>query len=548
MQLRAVVSALVLALVAFPSPVLAEAGEAPREQIAPAPAAGAPMLHGKLSLSLADALAMGLENNLDVEVQRYEPLIAYEGKRAAWGAYDPEWFADFGYSSIEDPNSFALNETPLSIQDTTDGFGGFRGLVPLLGTEYNLQFQGSRVTTNSTIQALSPELRSSFSLTFTQPLLRNLIWRKEWKEVRSTRVLHAASQEEFRKAVMDVVRGIEDAYWQLIAAEEQRRVAEKSLDTTRALLDQTQTQYEVGVVSKVEVVEAEAGVAEREVNVIRAENDYFNAQDVLIDAVLGPHLRAESTLEIEPTDRPEDYVTYEVDVELAVQKAFQKRPELAAAEREIERNRIELRFAKNQRLPQLDAQISYGNRGIGGEQSPSFDSCRFDPDPACVPTPIPSRSFGDSLDNYFTSDAADQFTVRGLISIPIPNTGARRGVSIAELELRSAKTQKRQLEQSIILEVRRAARELKLSQEAIEASERRRLAAAEQLRAERIRLEYGESTPFDVLQRERDLVDAESEKISALQVYRSSATGLDRAQGTILQNRNIAIDAVSSLR
>jgi outer membrane protein TolC len=512
------------------------------------------MLHGKLSLSLADALGMGLENNLDVEVQRHEPLIAYEEERAAWGAYDPEWFADFGYSSIEDPNSFALDATTVSIQDTTDGFGGFRGLVPLLGTQYTLQFEGSRVTTNSTIQSLSPELRSGFSLSVKQPLLRNLVWDQAWTQVKTTRVVHAASQEQFRRDVMDVVRGIEDAYWQLIAAEEQRRVAEKSLDTTQALLDQTQTQYEVGVVSKVEVVEAEAGVAEREVNVIRAENDYRNAQDVLIDAVLGPHLRAESTLEIEPSDRPEDYVPYEIDVELAVQRAFQNRPELAVAEREIERNRIQLQFAKNQRLPQLDAQVSYGNRGIGGEQSPSFDPCRFETDPIaralCQANPptVPSRSFGDSLDNFFTSDAADQFTVRGLISIPIPNTGARRGVSIAELELRSAKTQKRQLEQSIILEVRKAARDLESAQEGIKASERRRLAAEEQLRAERIRLEYGESTPFDVLQRERDLVDAESEKIAALQKYRSSATELDRAQGTILENRNIAIDAVSSLR
>jgi outer membrane protein TolC len=531
---------------ATPAPLAEE--EAPPEQIGPPPAAGGPMLHGKLALSLADAIAMGLENNLNVEVQRHEPLIASEDAEAAWGSYDPEWFGEVGYSSIEDPNSFVLDATTVAIRDTTDGFGGFRGLVPLLGTWYNLEFGGSRLKTNSTIQALSPELRSSFSISVTQPLLRDLIWDQAWTQVKTTRLVHAASEEWFRKDVMDVVRGIEGAYWELIAAEEQRRVAEKSLDTTSALLDQTQTQYEVGVVSKVEVFEAEAGVAEREVNLIVAENAYRNAQDVLIDAVLGRHLRAESTLEIEPTDRPEDYVSYEIEVEQAVQKAFRNRPELAVAEREIERNRIQLRFARNQRLPQLDAQISYGNRGIGGEQSPLFDSCRFDPDPACVPTSIPSRSFGDSLDDYFTSRAADQFTVRGLVSIPIPNTAARHGVSKAELELRRARTIKRRQEQEIILEVRKAARELVFAQEGIEASERRRLAAEEQLRAERIRLEYGESTPFDVLQRERDLVGAESEKIRALQVYRTSATSLDWAQGTILQNRNIAIDAVSSLR
>ena len=99
-----------------------------------------------------------------------------------------------------------------------------------------------------------------------------------------------------------------------------------------------------------------------------------------------------------------------------------------------------------------------------------------------------------------------------------------------------------------MLEVRLAARNLSAAQEGIEASKRRVDAAAEQLRAEKIRLEYGESTPFDVLLRERDLVAAETEKIFAFRVYRTSVTDLDRCQGTILQNRNIAIDQVGRLR
>jgi outer membrane protein TolC len=121
-------------------------------------------------------------------------------------------------------------------------------------------------------------------------------------------------------------------------------------------------------------------------------------------------------------------------------------------------------------------------------------------------------------------------------------------VSQAELELRRALTRRRRLEQSIILEVRKAVRDLKSAQEGIEAAERRTVAAGEQLRAEEIRLEYGESTPFDVLLRDRDLVDAESQEIVAFQTYRTSATGLDRAQGTILRSHNIAIDQVRQLR
>ena len=73
-------------------------------------------------------------------------------------------------------------------------------------------------------------------------------------------------------------------------------------------------------------------------------------------------------------------------------------------------------------------------------------------------------------------------------------------------------------------------------------------AAAEQLRAEHVRLEHGESTPFDVLLREQDLVQAQSQKILAQNTYHNSITALDRAQGTILERNQIVVDQAAALR
>ena len=119
-------------------------------------------------------------------------------------------FAEFGYADIENPNSFVLNEQFVNVDESYDGFGGFRGLVPYLGSYYNFQFDGSRTTTNSTIQALTPELRSSFSLSLGQPLLRGLIWNEPWTRVKTTRVLYDESLEDFRRRVMDTVQEVED--------------------------------------------------------------------------------------------------------------------------------------------------------------------------------------------------------------------------------------------------------------------------------------------------------------------------------------------------
>jgi outer membrane protein TolC len=509
----------------------------------------APLLHGKLALTLEDAIKMGLENNLDVQVERYAPVIAGYDEEIAWGAYDPEIFSEFGYSDVQTPNANILFGTQSTVDRQTGGFGGLRGALPLLSTEYSAQFEGSRTTTNRSIQALSPEYDSGWSLSLTQPVLRDLIWNQPWTQVKTTRLLMESSHEDFRRAVMDTVSSIEDAYWALIANDEERRVAAKSLETAQALLDQTKTQFEVGVVSRVEVTEAEAGLSQREVNLIRAENQYRNQQDVLIDLVLGPGLRSASTLELAPTDQPEEYVPYEIDVPSAVERAFEHRPELDSAQKQIERQEIQLRFAKNQRLPELDGIFSFGESGLAGNKSGSFDPCRFSQDPACDPLDPaldPSQGgWSNTTDDY---DDNPTFTARARFSIPFPNTVARKNVSRTDVELRRARTLKRRLEQSIILEVRRAARNLEASQEAIDAARDAERAAQEQLRAERIRLEYGESTPFDVLQREEDLVDRENELIGAFQAYRTSVTALDRAQGTILSNRNIKIAEVSALR
>jgi outer membrane protein TolC len=291
-------------------------------------------------------------------------------------------------------------------------------------------------------------------------------------------------------------------------------------------------------------VEAEAGVADRDFNLIAADNRYRTAQDRLINLVLGTGLTADSALRIEPTDPPKDYVTYHVDTEEATKRAFEQRPELKIADDAIERQKLELKFAKNERLPSLDIQFNYGNRGLAGRQNPNL--LGFDGAPA-DPGSVQEGDFGNTLDDFLTNKAADQISARALLTIPLTNTAARSKVSQSELALRRTSVEKRRLEQNIILEVRKAVRDLQSSQEGIEAAQRASAASAEQLRAERIRLEYGESTPFDVLLREEDFVEAESREINAIRLYRTSVTGLSRAQGSILANRNIAIDEISAV-
>jgi len=500
-----------------------------------------------LALSLQEAIEQGLQNNLGVQIQRFNPLIAEEDMRIAWGAYDPIWESEIGWNSERLPTSSGFDVTNFSTGSTLDGEGGLVGLLPLLSTQYSAKLASQRVKTNFPFADLSPEYRSTTIFSVTQPLLRDLIWNEPWTRVKVSTIGYASSREAFRMDVMDIVSGIENAYWSLISTHEEMLVAEKSLETSRALLDQTQTQYEVGVVSKVEVVQAEAGVADREFRLIVAKNRYRQSQDDLIDLVLGEQLHPETTLAIQPTDRADEYVTYEVDAEESTRVAFQNRPELTLADQAIERLTVQEKFAKNQRLPRLDVVGSYFYQGLSGKDNPAcIDIIGGVPAP-CDPSGTPP-SYTDSYNDFYDSNGANNWNIRGMFSIPIPNTSARHRYTQAKIELRQARTQKRRVELDIIKQIRTAARNILSAQEGIQAAERGVAAAAEQLRAEEIRLEYGESTPFDVLQREDDLVQAQSQKIAAFQAYWTSLTALDRQQGTILRNRNIAIDEVMTMR
>jgi outer membrane protein TolC len=480
-------------------------------------------------LSLAEALALSVQKNLDVEVARYEPLIAEQDMLATWGAYDPVLSANLGRQKAETPSGFNFNTTIKNIVKQTNGGTALTALLPYIGASIGFELNSGVRRQNQSFQRFSRQYDSEIFLSATIPLLRGLIWSRSWTDVKISEVAYHTSQDGFSRAVMDVTEATINSYWNLVATHEQYRVERKSLETARALLDQSKTQYEVGVVSRVEVVEAEAGVATRDFNLIVARNQFENAEDALIDAVFGPELAAITEFRVRAIDDPEDYEIRHVDVSRAIAIALERLPELRIAAHAIHQRELELKFAKNSRLPQLDFVGRYGfvNRS-GRPNSPSELT----------------SSYSASFDDFFADKGFVNFDFRGTFSIPIPNTAARRQVTRNRLNLRRARSEKARTKLDVIVAVRSAARGIQASAQGIEAAERRRLAAEEQLRAERIRLEHGESTPFEVLQRESDLVDAESQKITALQSYRTAEARLERAQGTILDTYRIQLDDV----
>jgi outer membrane protein TolC len=498
-----------------------------------------PPSSGTLALSLRDAIARALENNLAVELFRYDPATAEYERRAAWGAYEPLLYGTVDHRDSSLPVAQVFQGFGFLTEEETQGAAGVSGILPLLGWGYDFAYSGSRNETSSTIASLNPEYRSNVTFAFRAPLLKGFVYGAPWVQVRIADKNVGLAEERFRERLMNVVLGTEVAYWNLAAQSRNLEVARKSLETSSELLKQVEARFRVGVVSKVEVTEAQAGVADRRFQLIAAENAYRSAQDELIDTVFGPALTPTSSLEIVTSDSPDEYRKLEIDPTVATEKALANRPELIAAQRSADVARLRLKFLRNQRLPQLDVVASYGTHGLSGVgQSISFGTTVI-PAPVGVPD-----QYGDTHDQFFQGNDSRTWTAGARVSVPIGNTAARSNVRIGEIDLHKAETAVDRQRQDIVTDVRDKARDLKSAIEGIEAADEGLRSAIEQLRAEQIRLEHGESTPFDVLLREEARVRAESRRIGALTFYHISVVALDRAQGTLLEDRGIDVARV----
>jgi outer membrane protein TolC len=518
---------------------------------APAPADG-------MKLSLTDAIRLALEKNLDLQFAESFPEIAREQVGQALGAYDPLGFAEYRFDHRENltasPVQSAFGSPTRIGEDQWDYVAGFRGVIPS-GLNYASTYRFSRLDSESGFFALERDNRPSVVTQATMPLLKDFRYNAADVNVKRSRIGSDISDEDFRAFVTNLVVNVDGQYWGVVALRASEGVAQKSLAVSRDLLEQTKVQYQVGVVSRVRVTEAEAGVAERESDYIRDANLARNAEDALLRAILAPDAEVYETTRLLTEDPT--YVEYPVDEQAAIRRAMERRPELEAKRKRVEEAELLLAYAKNQRLPRLDLTGAYSVGGLAGPQK--------------VPTgtPIPPRAFDadgspvcngvvfngvdcgltpdsgfeeeswDAHDDFFDASGAHGWTAGVHVEIPIGNRSARHLVVQREIELRRATTDLKREEQNVILDVRTAARGVRDAIGALQAAARRRDAQAETLRAEQERLRLGDSTPREVLERERDLQQAERQVIFYGNRHRVAITEFERAQASLLEARGI---------
>src|SRR6266851_1969263 len=463
------------------------------------------LLHaGKLYISMNDAGALALENNLDIAIARYNLNIA-----------DTDvWRAKAGSSTLGVNNGVVQN-TPgggvggLGTQvgsgqgGTSVGAGGAGtgagGLVqstlgsgpqitsfdPILtgtfqvdhnhilpsstfspaspantttgnfsyqqgfqwGTNVSAGFNNSRQTFgDAPFTQLSPQLNSSFNFKLTQHLLQGFGFAPNTRFIQIAKNNRELSDVAFRLQITTTVDQIENMYWDLVFAYENVRVQQEQLAFAQKTLSDTQKQVQIGTLAPIEVVRAQSTVATNQQTLTLALTN-LQLQQLLMKNALSRTLvdPVLADAEVIPTSTMELPAQEPViPTQELVNDALGHRPELAEARINLSNTDISNKAIRSSLRPTVDLFAYYGGSGLGGMQNP-LANCLTQPPPC---KPFPTTSYTDTLNELVNSTAPDKGA--GItINIPLRNRAAQATQVRSEFEYRQAQLRIQQIENQV---------------------------------------------------------------------------------------------------
>ncbi len=531
---------------------------------------------GKLELTVAEALALALENNLDLAVQRYIPAIADTdvlrtssgqaargvqgalvpsgltsgalgvGVSAAGGGgglgsaggitggggaisigssgnFDPSISMNFSWDRVTSPlNTTQVAGIPVVTANATAFSSNYAQLFRT-GTSYSVSLTGQRQSSTQQRLRFNPAVVSRISLAFNQPLLNGFGREANERFIRVALNNTGTSEEVFRQQVITTVVQVENAYWDLAAFQENVRVAEQSLAVAERLLSDNRLRVEIGSMPPLEVTSAEAEVAARTRDLTLART---NLQ--LQEANLKNLLVKKSSPELDnvaivlkdqmPAPGNKDLP----DVKTALETAFKNRPDLRQAQSNLENQELATRFTENSLKPAAAVFGLYAGSGLEGNEAG-----------------IPGGA-GGSFQQAFYGDFPE-YGGGVSLSIPIRNRVAQADNLRSQLEEKQLRLGLQRSHNQVALEVRKAMIGLIQGRAQLEAAREAARLAREIWVGEQERLEAGVSTSYQVILRERDLVAAQQAEVNASVGYAKAIVEMGRAMGTALERRGIEL-------
>ena len=477
------------------------------------------------TISLADAALQALKHNLDISISRQTKESRQADITVEQAKFDPTLSVNGQFNRAVSPlNRPVFGATGGSLTGITP-FDQRTQSVTLdatanlpTGGNVDLNYSPARTSVNQNLAGgflFNPSYTGGLALTLTQPLLRNAGFDVTKTFIRVAQNNAFVEEHVFRDRVLTVLASVEQTYWEVVFANENLKVAEAALKAAQELLATNRAKAKAGIMSIVDVLQAEAAVASRVEQVLVADNAIRDQEDQLRRLLNPAEEDLRQDLRLTPLDQP--VVTLEsISLQEAIDKALEQRPEIAQAMKNMETSDLNTKFAKNQILPTLSFQGTMGMAGLG-------------------------KDYGDSVNRNFNGDYYN-YGAGLVLSYPLGNRSAWSTYNKRQLEAKNAEASLMNVRQQIIVGVREAVRRVQTDFKRIETTRSARIMAEKQLQAEQERLKVGLSTTRFVLDFQRDLATAQGNELRATVDYNKSLSNLSRHKATTLDRYNLQLN------
>ena len=484
--------------------------ERPRTNVAP------PSIKGpRLALSIREAVSIALARNFDITIAGFDPDIAESNVTRERSAFDPQAIAetDIRKSKLGSANSVFNRTGGIRESDNLGFAAGIRQRL-ITGAEYSLFLRSIRESTNSPQNVFDPSYATSLTFTIEQPLLKNF-----GIDINQARIKIAMATKEqtlhtYRSRVIDTVDAVQQAYWNLVFSIEILQFRRKSLELAKDLLRRNKIQVEVGTLAPIEITEAEATVASREEDLLVAEREVKDREDALKMLLNVADKPSSWGIIILPRDKPK-FRKVRVDEMQLTLDALRKHAALENARIEIDKRQIDVKVAKKNLLPEVNLKASASNNSLADDQ-------------------------GEAFEEQFKNE---RYTYSGGFVFRMPIGNRRAKADYRQAQLRHARTvaSYHQTQQTIMEEVRRNARRVRVNVKRIDATRVARRLAEERLDAQEKKFKVGLSTSRNILEDQERLANALTEETRALIDYHKSLASLDRATHSTLERFQIEL-------
>jgi outer membrane protein TolC len=497
-----------------------------------------------LPISLKHSVVLALQNNMDIKIERLSPLIREEEIRREAGAFfAPRLGFEAGADrSLRPAGSVLVGAQVLETQNVDVNTGV--SMRSLSGGVVSLDLRNKRFESNSLFQLFEPQYTSELALTLTHPLLKNFGVNINGLRIKVAQNNLQISKYQLKVVVTNLIVDVQQTYWDLVLGVNDLKARRRALEVAQHLQQRTTEMVAGGRLPALALLQAKTAVLEREIDLVAGEHAFKDAQARLRALLNLDKVSAPAEYALVPTDSPL-LEPKAVSAEEGVKHALANRPELFQARLDQDNRTLGVKFAKNQRLPELNFVGSIGLSGLSGTPTSNpLTSIPIGGVPVTdfLPDSQSASSFEggyeDALGKLFSGDFLS-YKVGLNVQIPLGNQFARSELAKARLEEEKSRLTLQTLEQKITLEVEGVARAINSRLKVVEGARSLRQLTERKLDMAQEGLDLGVASVTDVIEAQKNLSLAQRDELKTITEYNKMLILWEKTTGTALERFHI---------